>query len=361
MADYIKTLVEDNGDNVFPTTKGSSVILDDGVDLQTKLNGVVTSEPLEDIVLNTQIISGEILQDKSIPFSKLKDTGMGLPRYASNLIVDDDTPGGWSAALGGRAGYYIVYYFNKECFASQPSQWGYIEVFSNGGYEISQVWHSQGGGDIFYRSGDGSGWAHGWIGNYRPDEPIWSTIVNTTVADNVDKSFVTKKGTKITYRITNGGTGLMIISGGESIRYIEAYGSARFTTGMTSAYGIYGVEGGSKVYVRKIGGFNNGTWAGGAEMVNSIGSDVNYGNFFGSSGSKVSDSYSYRGMRIEPNGVGWRWWGNIGSAGALDCVCFESEIVNANGVAAVPCLYQRGATASNVGNCINILRIMELP
>lgn len=80
--------------------------------------------------------------------------------WATDFAVADDTPAGWVNALGGD-GRYLIYYSSPNKFASQPNQWGWLEV-SVKWAEVSMIWHDQPGGDIHIRAGNVNGWNSSW-------------------------------------------------------------------------------------------------------------------------------------------------------------------------------------------------------
>lgn len=104
------------------------------------------------------------------------------PKYAENMAVSNDTPAGWSAALGG-TGRYWIWYTQAGKFASQPAQYGFLEVFVNGSSEVSQIWHTQAGAAMYIRAGNASGFSSGWrrVAELNTVYPVGSVYISATL------------------------------------------------------------------------------------------------------------------------------------------------------------------------------------
>lgn len=71
MAEYIKTLKEDNGDITYPQTIGSAVFLSGGADLETEMAKYVTAENIADTAPSTPYVGTNDLIDGSVTQAKL--------------------------------------------------------------------------------------------------------------------------------------------------------------------------------------------------------------------------------------------------------------------------------------------------
>lgn len=87
-------------------------------------------------------------------------------KFASNLTVSTDTPAGWRSVFPDE-GHYMIWYNTTDCFSSQPTQYGFLEIFCVGDAEVSLVWHKQASGNTYYRSGNLNGWSSPWRNNGR--------------------------------------------------------------------------------------------------------------------------------------------------------------------------------------------------
>lgn len=82
----------------------------------------------------------------------------GLSFLGENPIktAAGDTVGAWTSLGSGYAWYSVA-----GQLSGQPSQYGFLVSYVRGG-DVWQLWHPQSSGDLYVRSGNGSGWAHGW-------------------------------------------------------------------------------------------------------------------------------------------------------------------------------------------------------
>ncbi len=82
----------------------------------------------------------------------------GLSFLGDNPVktVAGDTVGAWTSLGSGYAWYSVA-----GQLSGQPSQYGFLVSYVRGG-DVWQLWHPQSSGDLYVRSGNGSGWSHGW-------------------------------------------------------------------------------------------------------------------------------------------------------------------------------------------------------
>lgn len=129
MATYRKPLKDINGDYIIPAMTGD----------QTEW------------VQTGDIADGAVTADK-IDFSTF---------VQNNFSPSADTTAAWISGLGGN-GVYWIYYNVLNKFATQPSQWGFLEViiWAN---NITQIWHEHDAANILVRAGNTNGWNNqGW-------------------------------------------------------------------------------------------------------------------------------------------------------------------------------------------------------
>ena len=112
-------------------------------------------------------------------------------RTADNLSPTNDTVAAWKTALGSVNGSYYTWYSAANKFTNQPAQYGFLETFIQGS-DIYQRWHTQSGGPILYRSGNGSGW-------YGRSDGSWNTVATTADIPTVNNATLTiqKNGTTV--------------------------------------------------------------------------------------------------------------------------------------------------------------------
>ena len=82
----------------------------------------------------------------------------GLSFLGDNPVktVAGDTVGAWTSLGSGYAWYSVA-----GQLSGQPSQYGFLVSYVRGG-DVWQLWHPQSSGDLYVRSGNASGWSHGW-------------------------------------------------------------------------------------------------------------------------------------------------------------------------------------------------------
>lgn len=73
MAEYIKTLKEDNGDVTYPVTKSGAVLLDNGSDLETELTNYVTAEDIASVADLEHPITTSLIADNAVTTAKIAD------------------------------------------------------------------------------------------------------------------------------------------------------------------------------------------------------------------------------------------------------------------------------------------------
>lgn len=81
MANYIKTLKEDNDDTTYPVTKSGAVILNDGTDLETKLTEYVTAEDLAVTSAQTPLVGTNMIADGAVTEDKLSGNAVCIMKY----------------------------------------------------------------------------------------------------------------------------------------------------------------------------------------------------------------------------------------------------------------------------------------
>lgn len=84
MANYIKTLKEDNGDITYPQTKASAVLLNNSSDLETELTNYVKAEDIASVADLEHPITTSLIADGAVTTAKI----------ANNTITTDDV--NWS-------------------------------------------------------------------------------------------------------------------------------------------------------------------------------------------------------------------------------------------------------------------------
>ena len=136
MANYLKpqSPLQKGEDYVYPLTTADQVIMNDG----TRLNTFVGTSAEE----------------------ALATANAAIPKFSGNNPITsttDDTTGNW-AVLGSS----IWLYDTLGCLTDQPSQWGILINFTNGSYEVHQLWLQQATGFIYHRGGNADGWSGTW-------------------------------------------------------------------------------------------------------------------------------------------------------------------------------------------------------
>lgn len=95
MAEYIKTLKEDNGDITYPVTKSGAVLLDNNSDLETELANYVTAEDIASVADLEHPITTSLIADGAVTTAKIAD----------NTITTSDV--NWSNFGGTWSSFYF--------------------------------------------------------------------------------------------------------------------------------------------------------------------------------------------------------------------------------------------------------------
>lgn len=90
MANYIKTLKEDNGDVTYPVTKAGAVYLNSGTDAESKFADCVTAQEIAATSASTPLVGTNMINDKAVTADKIDWTTMSVidTAYAPGDIVD---------------------------------------------------------------------------------------------------------------------------------------------------------------------------------------------------------------------------------------------------------------------------------
>lgn len=188
-------------------------------------------------------------------------------------------------------------------------------------------------------------------------KPRWDlTYTTNTDPGDVTWSKTTLGGTTITLHQCNGGTGLMIDSGGSAfkiIRHNMAFDANSFTA---SAIGVHNIATGSAIWAR-FSGITNGTQKNFQQVQHTGESGVNYGTIIDlNATTTTSGSMEYTISRIKGNTFSAS--GSLHIAGNNTSVFFTAEIT-AKDVNSIPTLYLRG-TGSSITNVIHSIEILEV-
>lgn len=196
--------------------------------------------------------------------------------------------------------------------------------------------------------------------DYSSMGPTWSGFYFSSVQamSDQDVNVVTKKGTSLTIRISDGGTRVQIISGAENLTLIRQYWSSAMAYVNTGQYGVCGLASGSTVYTRffaSLAGSNLGP-----REVSSTASTGTSGLCYADMGTVSTtahntDTTELVVMRDALDKQTWTIFGKIGSGGALISASFEVKATSAAGYA--PTIYQRGV--SGVNNIYNYIEVLE--
>ena len=100
MAEYIKTLKEDNGDITYPVTQAGAVLLSGGGDLETTLNAKASQTSVNgkiDIgdVQSTDIVSNAVttakIADGNVTTAKIANGSLTYPKFVTEDVTDSTT------------------------------------------------------------------------------------------------------------------------------------------------------------------------------------------------------------------------------------------------------------------------------
>ena len=196
--------------------------------------GSITSAKLADnSVTTTKVVDGSIttakLANRAVTSEKIDWTTIKGAPTLRNIAVSDDTPKGWKSVMEGlsgqEAGRATIWYTEPYKFSTQPSQYGFCEVFWADGSDVALVWHEQACGDWFWRSGNAFGWSDAWRNGvndlyFRPGETIDLTVQGfgyvTSSATGIDIAIPVGKSLAMVSTVT-------INSGGLDIRCDNNY------------------------------------------------------------------------------------------------------------------------------------------
>ena len=160
----VAQLTDSSASNIYPVA-GSAIansiettMIQDGAVTTAKLaSGAVTAVKLADRAVNRMVFTD------------------------SNLAPSADTPEAWSALFNSTTGFYVTYYNTLNIFASQPSQWGFLETFIVGN-NVYQRWVDHRAGPLMYRAGNNSGWSPS-SGEFKQ---IFDTVHNNITMQTTD-------------------------------------------------------------------------------------------------------------------------------------------------------------------------------
>lgn len=312
MANYIKTLKEDNGDVTYPVTKAGAVYLNNGTDAESKFADCVTADEIavtsamakavtlkngnDEIiypVTNIDSVNGDI------PTSKIADSAITSSKLASNSVTNSK--------------------------------------ILDGTISDSKL-------------------------DYSTFGAVWSGFCITDPDLSGEFQLITKKGTVLTCITGNGSTHFRIIAGGENINVVRQYWGAHYSTAIGGEFGVHGLASGSKCYCRYYGAIMSSSTANAGENVQiaSTGVDGNCFTSLAATGSQTRDGTrcELTCLRLYPGGNAWSMNGKISCNGVRMSMSFEAECTSADGF--IPTTYQRGATSSNVGSIYNYLEVLEV-
>ena len=284
-------------------------------------------------------------------------------RYDVNTAVSPDTTTQWSNQFGN--GHFFIKYSEKNKFASQPSQFGILEVWIDA-IEVRQIWHQLPSGKIWTRCGNASGWSTTrWhIVETRDSSSqggLWSSFYFDDIVNNTDVVVYTKKGTELTLRRGNGGVVLYCGAGAKNINIARCSWVQSYSPSINGNYGVHGLASSSKIYTRFLGALVNNGSAGVGEFVSTAEKFTpGYGDLASTAGGGSTRSASYCSMtmtRIKGT-IGWEIQGNVSSDGVATSMDFDAHITVPN-VNYIPSTYQRGATNNNTRTSWCLFEVFE--
>ncbi len=186
----------------------------------------------------------------------------------------------------------------------------------------------------------------------------WSGFYFVGVQESRDVVVATKKGTQLTLRISNGGTAIRVVAGGENINVVRQYWRATYSSSITDKYGLHGCKSGATITCRYTNWLNAGSSSGGGVIATtaSTGTDGDcYGDLASIGQSKASTFAQTTYFSLGNNG--WASVGEIDVNGANTLFHHDTVVTSATGY--VPTVYQRGANTSTVTSCYNYIEILE--
>lgn len=150
MAEYIKTLKEDNGDITYPVTKSGAVLLNNGSDLETELANYVTAEDIASTADVEHPITTSLIADGAVTAQKIaystygrfaRDNEGGSQAYTANtqaiaLLPHSITPESGCTYSNGtititQPGWWLITGGGR-CFGGGTAGYGSIRVSVNG-------------------------------------------------------------------------------------------------------------------------------------------------------------------------------------------------------------------------------------
>ena len=196
--------------------------------------------------------------------------------------------------------------------------------------------------------------------NWNSMKPVWSRFVFSSNVGMPAQEIVrtTKLGTQLTFFVTNGGTAMLVLDGGEAIDFMRQMWVSTFAS-VTSNYGVYGVASGSTVWTYATGGSNGGTYFNSSARTSTVASGVNYADLAGTiGGAKGHTMANLTLIRRSPNDTTWFMSGKMHSSGSSAYVDFQSELTSM-GSGVIPTTYQRGATSDSVTSIKQVFEVLE--
>lgn len=95
MANYIKTLKEDNGDVTYPVTKAGAVYLNSGTDAESKFADCVTAQEIAATSASTPMVGTNMISDKAVTSDKIDWTTMNVYDIGSYSTSEIQTGATW--------------------------------------------------------------------------------------------------------------------------------------------------------------------------------------------------------------------------------------------------------------------------
>lgn len=197
--------------------------------------------------------------------------------------------------------------------------------------------------------------------DYSTMGPVWSSFYFTLPQTGQNVVVTTKKGTQLTFKISNGGTCIRIVSGGSNIKLVRNTWMATYSSSITGNHGAHGLASGSTITNRYFAWVNNGS-AGGAGTSNTTATTGTGGECYGSiaavtnaPGESTNAVFTYSRIGTSQK---WELVGEFGHTGYNTAIQYDVVCTSANGY--VPATYQRSATESNVTAGFNYIEILEV-
>lgn len=94
MANYVKTLKEDNGDVTYPVTKAGAVYLNSGTDAESKFATCVTAQEIAVTSAGTPLVGTNMISDKAVTADKIDWTTMNIIDTINTEYVDYNATSG---------------------------------------------------------------------------------------------------------------------------------------------------------------------------------------------------------------------------------------------------------------------------